>query len=99
MDGGEKVAGLGGLALATPQAGAAGRDSNIPQEMNSVPSRHQRVGINVSDVIVKGDDIHGNGENVASRLEGLCERGEVYVSGTVYHQAAGKLAARGDRPV
>jgi TolB-like protein len=52
-----------------------------------------RVGINVGDVIVEGDDIHGDGVNVASRLEGLCGPGEVYVSGTVYDQAAGKLAA------
>ena len=52
-----------------------------------------RVGINVGDVIVEGDDIHGDGVNVAARLEGLCEPGEVYVSGTIYDQAAGKLAA------
>jgi adenylate cyclase len=52
-----------------------------------------RVGINVGDVIVEGDDIHGDGVNVAARLEGLCAPGEVYVSGTVYDQADGKLAA------
>ncbi len=52
-----------------------------------------RVGINVGDVIVEGDDIHGDGVNVAARLEGLCGPGEVYVSGTVYDQSAGKLAA------
>jgi adenylate cyclase len=52
-----------------------------------------RVGINVGDVIIEGDDIHGDGVNVAARLEGLCEPGEVYVSGTVYDQAAGKLEA------
>ena len=52
-----------------------------------------RIGINVGDVIVEGDDIHGDGVNVAARLEGLCGPGEVYVSGTVYDQAEGKLAA------
>jgi TolB-like protein/Flp pilus assembly protein TadD len=52
-----------------------------------------RVGINVGDVIVEDDDIHGEGVNVAARLEGLCEPGEIYVSGTVYDQAAGKLEA------
>lgn len=52
-----------------------------------------RVGINVGDVIVEGDDIHGDGVNVAARLEGLCEPGTVYVSGTVYDQVAGKLEA------
>ena len=52
-----------------------------------------RVGINVGDVIVEGDDIHGDGVNVAARLEGLCEPGEIYVSGTVFDQASGKLSA------
>ena len=52
-----------------------------------------RFGINVGDVIVEGDDIHGDGVNVAARLEGLCEPGEVWVSGTIYDQVAGKLAA------
>ncbi len=52
-----------------------------------------RVGINVGDVIVEGDDIHGDGVNVAARLEGLCGPGEVFISGTVYDQAAGKLTA------
>ena len=47
----------------------------------------------MGDVNVEGDDIHGDGVNLAARLEGLCGPGEVYVSGTVYDQAAGKLAA------
>lgn len=52
-----------------------------------------RVGINVGDVIIEGDDIHGDGVNVAARLEGLCQPGQVYVSGTVYDQVDGKLEA------
>jgi TolB-like protein len=52
-----------------------------------------RVGINIGDVIIEGDDIHGDGVNVAARLEGLCKPGEVYVSGAVYEQAMGKLEA------
>jgi adenylate cyclase len=55
-----------------------------------------RVGINVGDIIVEGDDIHGDGVNVASRLEGLCKPGEVYVSSTVYEHATGKLEASFD---
>jgi TolB-like protein/Tfp pilus assembly protein PilF len=47
----------------------------------------------LGDVIIEGDDIHGDGVNIAARLEGLCEPGAVYVSGTVYDQAAGKLEA------
>ena len=42
----------------------------------------------MGDVIVEGDDIHGDGVNLAARLKGLCGPGEVYVSGTVYDQAA-----------
>jgi adenylate cyclase len=52
-----------------------------------------RIGINVGDLIIEGDDIHGDGVNIAARLEGLCEPGGVYVSGTAYDQAAGKLDA------
>ena len=55
-----------------------------------------RVGINLGDVIVEGDDIHGDGVNVAARLEGLCDPGEVYVSGTVHDHVEGKLAAAFD---
>ena len=52
-----------------------------------------RTGINVGDILVEEDDIHGDGVNVASRLEGLCKPGEVYVSGTVYEHTVGKLEA------
>mgnify|MGYP002630864525 CR=1 FL=1 len=55
-----------------------------------------RVGINLGDVIIEGDDIHGDGVNVAARLEGLCEPGEVYVSGTVHDHVESKLAATFD---
>ena len=74
-------------ALAIQEA-MSGRDSNLPED-----SRIRfRVGINVGDVIVEGDDIHGEGVNVAARLEGLCEPGEVYVSTAVHDQVEGKLA-------
>jgi adenylate cyclase len=52
-----------------------------------------RVGVNVGDVIIEADDIHGDGVNIAARLEGLCEPGEVCVSGEVHDQVAGKLSA------
>ena len=50
-----------------------------------------RVGVNLGDVIIEGNDIHGDGVNVAARLEGICVPGEVYVSAAVYEQAGGKL--------
>jgi adenylate cyclase len=55
-----------------------------------------RVGINIGDVIIDDEDIHGDGVNVAARLEGLCGPGEVYVSGTVRDHVEGKLEAKFD---
>jgi adenylate cyclase len=52
-----------------------------------------RIGINLGEVIVEGDDIYGDGVNVAARLQGLAEPGGVAVSRTVRDQVAGKVAA------
>jgi adenylate cyclase len=43
-----------------------------------------RVGINLGDVVIDGDDIHGDGVNLAARLEGMAEPGGICVSGMVY---------------
>ena len=50
-----------------------------------------RVGINLGDVIVEGDDIHGDGVNVAARLEAAAEPGGVCVSGIVHDQVQGRI--------
>jgi adenylate cyclase len=50
-----------------------------------------RIGINVGDIIVDGDDIHGDGVNVAARLEGLSEPGGICVSVGVRDQVRDKL--------
>jgi adenylate cyclase len=50
-----------------------------------------RVGINLGDVIVEGDDIYGDGVNVAARLEGLADPGGVFVSSIVYEQVRDRL--------
>ncbi|WP_342361283.1 adenylate/guanylate cyclase domain-containing protein [Terrarubrum flagellatum] len=42
-----------------------------------------RIGVNVGDIIIDGDDIHGDGVNVAARLEALCEPGGVCISSAV----------------
>ncbi|MDH3738232.1 MAG: tetratricopeptide repeat protein, partial [Alphaproteobacteria bacterium] len=46
-----------------------------------------RIGISLGDVIVEGDDLYGNGVNVAARMEGLAEPGGICVSGTVFEHA------------
>ncbi|MDF2782226.1 MAG: class nucleotidyl cyclase, partial [Geminicoccaceae bacterium] len=52
-----------------------------------------RVGINLGDVIIEGDDIYGDGVNVAARLEGLAEPGGIVISGTVFDHARNKVQA------
>jgi adenylate cyclase len=52
-----------------------------------------RIGINLGDVIVVDGDIHGDGVNIAARLEGLAEPGGIYLSGDAFRQAKGKIEA------
>jgi TolB-like protein/class 3 adenylate cyclase/rhodanese-related sulfurtransferase len=51
-----------------------------------------RIGINVGDVMAKGDDLFGDGVNVAARLEGLAEPGGICVSASVFEQVKHKLS-------
>ncbi len=55
-----------------------------------------RIGVNLGDVIVKANDLYGEGVNVAARLEELAEPGSVLVSQTVFDHANGKVAAAFD---
>jgi adenylate cyclase len=50
-----------------------------------------RIGINIGDIIVDGDDIYGDGVNVAARLETLADPGGVYVSAGVYDQVRDRI--------
>jgi hypothetical protein len=51
-----------------------------------------RIGINVGDVVVEGEQLYGDGVNVAARLQGLADAGGIFISGTVYDQVENKLA-------
>ena len=50
-----------------------------------------RMGINLGDVVIDGDDIYGDGVNIAARLEGLAEPGGICISGGVYDQIRDRL--------
>jgi TolB-like protein/class 3 adenylate cyclase len=50
-----------------------------------------RIGINIGDIVVEGDDIYGDGVNVAARLEGLAEPGGICVARNVFDQVKDKL--------
>jgi hypothetical protein len=52
-----------------------------------------RIGVNLGDVLIEGDDIFGDGVNVAARLEGVCEPGGVCASSSVYEQFQGRVSA------
>ncbi len=50
-----------------------------------------RVGINLGDVVIDGDDIHGDGVNLAARLEGLAKPGGICISGSVHEQVRDRI--------
>src|SRR5882672_719513 len=55
----------------------------------SVPKDHwieYRIGVNLGDVIIEASDVYGDGVNIAARLEGIADPGQVYISGAIYEQ-------------
>jgi class 3 adenylate cyclase len=69
------------------QHALAQRNADIPEDKRMA----YRIGINLGDIIVEGDDIYGDGVNIAARLEGLAEPGGVCVSGKVRDELRGKF--------
>ncbi len=67
----------------------AERNADTPEDKRIV----YRIGVNLGDVLVEGDDIVGDGVNIAARLEGLCEPGGVLISGTAYDHVLGRIDA------
>jgi adenylate cyclase len=52
-----------------------------------------RIGINLGDVLIDGQDLLGNGLNIAARLEKLCQPGDVLISGSAFEHVTGKMDA------
>jgi len=50
-----------------------------------------RIGVNVGDIVIEGDDILGDGVNIAARLEGIAEPGGIAISDDTYRQVRDKL--------
>src|SRR5215813_181922 len=71
------------------QRGMAERTANIPSD----DAIHFRIGIHLGDVIVDGDDIYGDGVNIAARLQEIAEPGGISVSDTVHGQTVGRIDA------
>ncbi len=63
------------------------RETEVPEDRRIT----YRMGINLGDIISDGDDIFGDGVNVASRLEGLADPGGIHISEAVYNSIKGKL--------
>jgi class 3 adenylate cyclase/TolB-like protein len=69
------------------QRGMARRNTEVSPEKRI----EFRIGINLGDVVAEGDDLLGDGVNVAARLEGIAEPGGICLSRAAYDQARGKI--------
>src|SRR5215471_18492900 len=68
------------------QAVMAERNEGVPAERRML----FRIGINLGDILIEGDDILGDGVNIAARIENECEPGGVCISDDAYRQVRGK---------
>jgi adenylate cyclase len=69
------------------QRGMVDRNADIPEDERIT----FRIGVNLGDVIIDGDDIYGDGVNIAARLEALAEPGGICISRVVRDQTRDKL--------
>ena len=63
------------------------RNADLPEDRRM----EFRIGVNLGDVVVEGDNLLGDGVNVAARLQGLAEPGGIFISGTVFDQVKHKV--------
>src|SRR6201987_2615314 len=71
------------------QAVMAERNQGVPEDRRML----FRVGINLGDILIEGDDILGDGVNVAARLEAIAEPGGICISSSAYEHVRGKVGA------
>jgi TolB-like protein len=69
------------------QAVMTERNNGVPEDRRML----FRIGINLGDILIEGEDILGDGVNVAARLEGIAEPGGIGVSSSAYEQVRGKV--------
>jgi class 3 adenylate cyclase/tetratricopeptide (TPR) repeat protein len=70
------------------QAVMAERNDGVPQDLQML----YRIGVNLGDILIEGDDILGDGVNIAARLESIAEPGGICISSSAYDQVRGKVA-------
>jgi class 3 adenylate cyclase/type II secretory pathway pseudopilin PulG len=70
------------------QAALRTRNDQLPEDRQV----RFRIGVNLGDVMVQGQDLLGDGVNVAARLQGAAEPGGVCIAGSVYDQIRNKLS-------
>jgi class 3 adenylate cyclase len=63
------------------------RNEGVPEDLRML----FRIGIDLGDILIEGEDILGDGVNVAARLEGIAEPGGICVSSSAYEQVRGKV--------
>ncbi len=71
------------------QDGMTAREAEVPEEQKM----RLRIGINVGEVIVDGDDIFGDGVNIAARLQAIAAPGGICISEDVQRQTGGRIEA------
>ena len=69
------------------QAVMAERNQGVPEDRRML----FRIGINLGDILIEGDDILGDGVNIAARLEGIAKPGGICISSTAYEHVRGKV--------
>ncbi len=67
----------------------AERNADAPEAKRIV----YRIGVNLGDVLIEGDDILGDGVSIAARLEGIAEPGGICISGSAYDHVRGGIDA------